>query len=185
MRSAAQPVQIQERLSAESFASLGITTPCELIDGRVVPMSPTGALHGNTELKLGRFLAEFVEQKGVGWVMSGEVGIVTRRDPDRVRGADLVFVSRERCAELPGGFLDFAPDLVVEVLSPNDRWTEVQSKLDEYFALGVIQVWIADPSTRRITVYTGPTTGEQLAPGERLRGQGALEGFELDPARVF
>jgi hypothetical protein len=62
-----------------------------------------------------------------------------------VRGADVAFVSDEAYVH---GAIERAPDLIVEVLSPNDRWGEVTQKLHEYFSIGVRLVWVADPETR-------------------------------------
>lgn len=65
-----------------------------------------------------------------------EVGIYTRRNPDTVRAADGAFISDERYAQpkQTHGFLDVAPDLIVEILSPDDRWSEIKQKLREYFS---------------------------------------------------
>jgi Uma2 family endonuclease len=113
-------------ITGEELLALGDIGPCELIDGRIVPMSPTGGEHGSLEAILGGELTMFVRQRRLGWVMVGEVGIYTRRQPDRVRGADVAFVSRQRLPKRPGKkFLEVAPELVVEILSPDDRWQDV------------------------------------------------------------
>lgn len=89
-----------------------------------------------------------------GWVMTGKVGIYTRRHPDRVRGANVVFLSKERWPDHPPrGFLEVAPDLVVEIMSPNDRWQDVRQKLAEYFAIGVRWVWIVEPENQTVLVF--------------------------------
>jgi Uma2 family endonuclease len=83
-------------------------------------------------------VTHFVQEHNLGWVMTGEIGIYTRRNPDRVRGADVVFLSKECWPDRPPkGFLEVAPDLVVEIISPNDRWQDVRQNLAEYFAIGV------------------------------------------------
>ncbi len=127
-------------LTGEEFFDLGDIGPCELVDGTIVGMTPTGAIHGKIEVRLARLIDEHVEKSGVGWVLSGEVGIVTKRNPDRVRGADVTFISREQAPDIPDGFLTIAPELVVEIVSPNDRWKDIREKIDEYFAIEVKQV---------------------------------------------
>src|SRR3954465_11215808 len=72
--------------------------PCELINGRVVPTMPTGRGHGSSEAKITTRLATYAEAAGRGEVMTGEVGIYIRREPDTVRAADILFISRERLA---------------------------------------------------------------------------------------
>ena len=165
---------------------MGDIGPCELIDGRIVPMSPTGGRHGLIELHLGAALSLFVQQHRLGWVMTGEVGIYTRRNPDRVWGADVVFLSRERWPDgPPDRFLEGAPDLVVEVMSPSDRWQDVRQKLAEYFAIGVRWVWIVEPENRTVFVYRSTTDLQQFGTEDTLAGEGVLEGFTLAVAELF
>ena len=110
-------------ITGEELLAMGDIGPCELIDGRIVPMSPAGVEHGVLEQRLGRALGAFVEDRRLGWVLVGEVGIYTRRTPDRVRGADAAFISGQRLPQRPKkGFLEVAPELVCEVMSPDDRW---------------------------------------------------------------
>ncbi|MFQ5676691.1 MAG: Uma2 family endonuclease, partial [bacterium] len=106
-------------ITGEELLEMGDIGPCELIEGRIVPMSPAGAKHGRIEVKLVRLLEDFVEARNLGWVMGGEVGIFTKRQPDSVRGADVLFISKKRLTKIPErGFLEVAPELVVEVRSP-------------------------------------------------------------------
>jgi Uma2 family endonuclease len=173
------------RLTGEELHALGDTGPCELIDGRVVPMSPTGAEHGTVEGNIAFLLKTFVQPRSLGWVLTGEVGIYTRRSPDRVRAADVVFVSHERCSGLPAGFLEVAPELVVEVVSPGDRWQDMRQKIAEYFAIGVGAVWVVDPGLRTVLVHASPTTILELAVGQTLAGTGVLEDLRLAVKDAF
>ena len=173
-------------ITGEELLALGDIGPCELIDGRIVPMSPTGGRHGIIESRLGSALSVFVQQQHLGWVLTGEVGIYIRRNPDHVRGADIVFLSRERWPEgPPEGFLEGAPDLVVEIMSPNDRWQEVRQKITEYFSIGVRWVWIVEPENRAVLVFRSSTDFQQFGVDDIVVGEGALEGFTLPVARLF
>lgn len=174
------------RITGEELLAMGDIGPCELVDGRIVPMVPTGSEHGMVEINLGRYLANFVAERKLGWVAGGEVGIYTRRRPDSVRGADLVFISKARSGSRPSrGFLTVAPDLVVEIMSPDDRWRNIREKLMEYFAIGVDRVWLVDPDRRLIQVYRSPTELTQLAETDTLIGEGVLEGFSMPVAELF
>ncbi len=82
----------EESPTAEQFFELPDRDFTELLDGRLAPTTPTGALYGKVEVRLTRLLDEFLEQTGAGWVLSGEVGVITRRNPDRVRGVDVALV---------------------------------------------------------------------------------------------
>jgi Uma2 family endonuclease len=176
---------LDHTLTGEEFFELGDIGPCELVDGTVVTMTPTGAAHGKIEVRLARLLDEYAEKKGIGWVLSGEVGIVTKRNPDRVRGADLVFLSRQQVSSIPNGFLTIAPELVVEIVSPNDRWTDIREKIDEYFAIGVKQVWIVEPPSRQLLVYKSPTEAVGYRSGNKLSAVHSLSGLEIEVDRIF
>lgn len=173
------------RLTAEEFFGIGDIGACELVDGEIVTMTPTGAAHGKTEVRLARLLDEYVEKNSIGWVLSGEVGIITKRDPDRVRGADITFLPREQATEIPDGFLTHAPELIIEIVSPNDRWNDIREKIDEYFAIGVKQVWIVEPQPRQILTYTSPTEAVRYRSGDTLLATHSLSGLQIEVDRIF
>ncbi len=169
-----------ELVTGDDLLAMGDIGPCELVDGRIVAMSPTGAEHGLWESRIGRLLGNFVEARRLGWVLTGEVGVYTRRNPDRVRGADAVFLSRHRSPTPPSkGYLEVPPDVVVEVISPDDRWQHIREKIEEYFAMGVGRVWIAEPDTRSLLVYRSPTDVTRYGPGDEVLGDEVLAGLAL------
>jgi len=127
-----------------------------------------------------------VAERKLGWVSGGEVGIYTRRNPDRVRGVDIAFISRQRLPDRPGTkFLEVAPDLVVEIISPEDRWQDVRQKIEEYFEMGVDSVWIVEPENTAVLVYQSATDFARLGKDEVLKGRGVLEGFALRVGDLF
>jgi Uma2 family endonuclease len=177
-----------ERLiTGEELARMGGIGRCELIDGRIVRRSPTGYRHGEVEARIAEALGAFVRPRKLGRVLTGEVGLYTRRDPDRVRGADVLFLSNEAYARRSPdlAYLDVAPELVVEVLSPEDRAVDVNQKLREYFAVGVRLVWVADPEARVVSAYRSPTDVREFHAEDRLPGDDILPGLELDLASLF
>jgi Uma2 family endonuclease len=184
-----QPSVVPNRdrlITGDELLAKGEIQPCELVDGRIVPMSPTGHEHGYLEFRLGARLEAFVTERKLGWVSGGEVGIYTRRNPDRVRGADIVFVSRQRLPERPGTrFLEVAPDLVVEIISPEDRWQDVRQKIEEYFEIGVDSVWIVEPENAAVLVYQSATDFARLGNDDVLKGDGTLAGFALRVGDLF
>lgn len=149
-------------------------------------MSPTGGEHGHVEFDLGRVLGNFVADRKLGWVVGGETGLYIRRNPDRVRGADVAFISKQRLPRRPGrGFLEVAPELIVEVISPNDTWEEVRAKLEDYFSIGVERVWVVEPEKRAVLVYRSATEATRLGETDILKGEGLLAGFELPLQQLF
>lgn len=172
-------------MTGEELLDMGDVGPAELVEGVLVPMSPTQGEHGILEAMLTTALFSFAAQHRLGWVLSGEVGFYTQRSPDTIRAVDVAFVSKERQPERPTSFLTVAPELVIEIVSPSDRWSEIRKKIGEYFAAGVDRVWIVEPERHKVAVFSGPTKMIELAEADTLRGEGALAGFELAVGDLF
>jgi Uma2 family endonuclease len=181
-----QVVDKNRIIAGEEAAAMGDIGPYELAEGRIVPMGPTVSEHGSYESNFHYVLRSFVQSRKLGKVQVGEVGIYTRRDPDTVRGADVLFISNERYAQQKSpGFLKVAPDLVVEILSPHDRWSEVMEKLREYFAIGVRLVWVADPQSRSVYAYRTLTEVREFSENDDLPGDDVLPGFSVKVVELF
>ena len=167
----ALPKRRTKPMTGEELLALGDIGPSELIDGRIVAMTPTGDEHGTIEFNLGSELRVFVRRQRLGRVTGGEVGIYTRRNPDRVRAVDIAFISTSRLAEPVKGYLTVAPDLVVEIMSPDDRWQDVREKLTEYFTIGVTWVWVVEPSNRKVLVFRSCLLYTSPSPRDRTRSR--------------
>ena len=175
-----------QQITGERLLAMGDIGPCELIDGRVVRMNPIGRSHAYVAANLSMTLNQFVRQHKLGEVLVGEIGIFIQRGPDRIRAADIAFVSTERLVQTTeSGYLKTAPDLVVEIISPSDRWQDVRAKLEEYFAIGVDRVWIVEPDNRAVLVYRSITEMRKLSEGDTVIGEGVLDGFSLPVAELF
>lgn len=158
----------------------------ELVAGVVHRMSPVGGRHGMLTVRLGAVLAEWVEHQQAGVVMT-ETGFVLATSPDTVRAPDLSFVRAHRIpiGGPPVGLWRGAPDLAVEVLSPNDRRTDVDVKTQEYLRHGVTLVWVVDPSAKTIAVYRTGKSPVTLSLQDALHGADILPEFELPLTKVF
>ena len=144
-------------------------------------MSPSGFPHGALTATLAQLLANHVKPNKLGTVYGAETGFFIQRDPDTVRAPDVAFVRADRLKNLPKrGFFPAAPDLAVEVLSPDDSAGEVLHKVQQWLDAGTISVWIVDPERERFVVYrkdqptrvlekSDDVTDEQLLPGLRLK----------------
>ena len=173
-------------LTGEEFALIPGLGRCELVAGRIVTMSPTNWKHGDFVTEIAWHLHSFVKERRLGKVLTGEVGIYVRRDPDYIRGADVVFISSERIAQITSeSYLDVAPELVVEVISPGNTWQEMRDKIEEYFAIGVKGVWLVEPERKQVLVYRSPTEMTALDENDTLEGEGLLKGFSLPLAELF
>ncbi len=145
--------------------------PTELVRGRIVPMNMPTPRHGYFCNRVGRILGNFVEERGLGRVMSNDSGILTERDPDTVRGADVAYFSYDRlpAGPVPEGYLAVVPELVVEVRSQTDRWTDIINKVGEYLRAGVGIVCVLDPqSVQAFVFYSSDQAPRVFAADEEL-----------------
>jgi Uma2 family endonuclease len=157
----------------------------ELVEGVLEVREPPGWEHGFVEHRIDVVLGAYVDRQKLGTVLVGDPGCLTRGDNLNVRGPDVAFISFERLppGPLPRGYGSVAPDLVVEVLSPDDRPAQVAEKVREWLAFGVSAVWVVDPRERAVRVHEG---GEVSLLGEHdtLDGGRAVPGFSA-PVRSF
>jgi Uma2 family endonuclease len=129
---------------------------CELVRGRLM-MTPAGFRHGRVAASLTAALEAFVSQGVLGVVTATETGFLIEREPDTVRAPDVAFLRSQRLpAEEPVGFFPGAPDLAVEVLSPDDRASEVNAKVAQWLEAGCDAVWVVDPQNQTVTIFDGP-----------------------------
>ncbi len=123
----------------------------EIVNGEVVKMAPTGFEHGDYE---GRFYWLFnLKLKAKGYYSVGEVGILIRKKPLTIRAVDVVYISKERLKEKPKGILQVPPDLVIEILSPSNTYTEMEEKVQELLDFGVERVLLVDPRLRKAFLH--------------------------------
>jgi Uma2 family endonuclease len=167
-------------ITGEELFHVGDLGRTELVKGEIIYLPPNEYLHGYIEGKFCSALKAFVTQHQLGRVLVGEVGIYTGRNPDTVRGADVAFISHERMAQVKSkSYLDVAPELIVEVLSPDDSWSDVMEKLEEYFSIGVLAVWVADPRKQQVYVYQSLTEVQRFTAADVLPGGQVLPGFSV------
>jgi Uma2 family endonuclease len=175
-------------LTAEQFAQRPDPGhPEELLRGRVVPMPMPRPRHGEICNKVGRILGNWVEEKDLGRVLSNDTGVITERDPDTVRGADIAFYSYARVPRgpLPDHYLDVAPDLVVEVVPPSDRWPKVLAKVAEYLDAGTSAVLVLDDSRRVAHLYRADGATLLLGAMDELTIADLLGDFSVSVSRFF
>jgi Uma2 family endonuclease len=156
----------------------------ELVDGQIV-VSPAGSRHGVVSLRLAARLLAHVEQHGLGHVLDSSTGF--RLPAGNVRPPDASFVAKGRFPEggVPEGFAEVAPDLAVEVLSPEDRPRAILDKLGEYLQAGVRLVWVIDPNAGRAVVHRSLTDVCELQADDSLDGGGVLPGFRCRLSEIL
>jgi Uma2 family endonuclease len=131
-----------EQLAASPYADRS----CELVDGRVVDVSPASWRHGWVAGRVHSALLLWAQANHTGVVVAAETGFVLRRNPDTVRAPDIAFVRAGRTVQA-NPFAEGAPDVAVEVLSPGARAGATARKGRDYLEAGAAQVWIAETAT--------------------------------------
>lgn len=158
----------------------------ELVRGVLVVREPAGYRHGAVAVNLTLALGNFAQAHGLGRLLAAETGFKLSSNPDTVRAPDVAFVRAERIPEPPpAGYAGFAPDLVVEVLSPDDRPGAVLEKVGDWLTAGVRLVWVVDPIRGIARVYRADGTEATLAATDALDGEDALPGFSCPLSDVL
>jgi Uma2 family endonuclease len=164
--------------SQEEFVERYAGDRTELIEGVVRELPMPMPKHGKMCFLIARVIGNFVIDRDIGHVMTNDSFIRTMQNPDSVRGADVCFYSYERLPKgtIPDGVLPNSPELVVEVKSPSDTWTEVFVKVGEYLASGVRAV---------IVIYRGNALQQTLQRTDELTIPEILPGFSVRVEQLF
>ena len=174
-------------MTAEELLLLSIPDKrVELVRGKLIVREPAGFAHGVVASRIAGRIGNFVDAAGLGVTFAAETGFTLERNPDTVRAPDAGFVHRDRVPNpLPRGYAEFAPDLAVEILSPDDRPGEVLAKIGDWLRAGTRLVWIVDPIRRTARVYRADGTEALLSPEESLDGEDVLPGFSLPLSAIL
>ena len=158
----------------------------ELVRGELKMMSPAGGRHGRIAMKLSRRIGNYVEQHNLGETYAAETGFLIGTSPDTVRAPDVAYVSKESLGEFAdhAEYLPVIPELVAEVVSPNDRSSEVEEKATAWVDAGVRCVLVVDPQTKSIRHYQ-PGSDIQLYNAGTLDLGHVLPGYRLDIDEFF
>jgi Uma2 family endonuclease len=155
----------------------------ELVDGEI-RVSPAGCRHEAIVVRLIVRLTAHAAARHPGQVLGSSAGF--RLPSGNVRSPDVSFVVQARMpAELPEGFLALAPDIAVEVVSPDDRPRDVLDKVGEYLQAGVRLVWVIDPRRRRASVHRSLTEVREISSEGHLDGEDVLPGFRCALAEIL
>ena len=149
----------------------------EIINGELINMGNSGALHGYVCSTLMILLGGYVRQHNLGAMLDSSTAFKMKNGNKRY--PDIAFFAKERLqgiAVLPSGYLEGAPDLAVEVLSPGNTVEEIDDKLTEYFENGSRLVWVINPTQHYVLVYRSAQEPDRL-----LKGKDSLDGEEVIP----
>jgi Uma2 family endonuclease len=182
------PMPAPARLvTAEEFARIPDDDQhYELVEGRIVRMSPPGSRHGALATRIAALLHQHVEAHRLGTVLT-PAGFWLAVDPDTVREPDVAFVRADRMPPtgIPDGFWPGPPDLAVEIRSRGDRPAEIAEKVRDYLARGVPLVWVVDPKGQTVTVHRSEAHPVTLGRDDEIDASEVLPGFICAVGRFF
>ncbi len=160
----------------------------ELVAGEIVEMPLPNGEHGEVLAILTIKIGNHVLENDLGRIATGDTGFILERNPggrDTVRGMDLAFVSRSKSpAPLPNSFVEFAPDLAVEVISPSNEAADIRLKIWQLLDAGTTLIWIVYPELQIVDVHTRDSVAT-LNAADTLSGGDVLPGFEIPVREIF
>ncbi len=174
------------QITIEEFERMAFDVPMELVCGELAEQGMPSLQHGTVCAAITMFLTLWARTGKHGLVFSHDSFVKT--DADTVRGPDCGFIRWNR---LPGSkppldrTLKVPADLVVEVLSPTDRWTNVLDKVIEYLRSGVTEVWVIDPDQRSVTVHRAESAPLHFEGDVELTRPELLPGFICRVSDLF
>jgi Uma2 family endonuclease len=158
----------------------------ELVEGRLIRMSPVGGVQAVVTAGLLARLVQHVKRFGLGVAVT-ELGFTLTRSPDTVRAPDVSFIGRNRIPSsgMPRGFWNGAPDLAIEVLSPDDRASEIRSRVDDYLRAGTQIVCVVDPDAQSVSVHRPRLQPRPLHGDDVLDLDDVVIGFRCSVREIF
>lgn len=159
----------------------------ELLQGNLRMMSPAGGRHGRITLQVAHLLKTHSDAGKLGVVFAAETGFLIETDPDTVLAPDVAFVSRSRFESIENEirYLPLAPELVVEVLSPSDRFSQVEAKAFAWIDAGTKLVLVVNPESETIHAYRSRKQIEVFECSESIDCSTVVPGWILSVAAAF
>ena len=157
----------------------------ELVRGELREMSPASHPHGEYAGNMSASMGYYVLARGLGKIYVAEAGF--QLAPDHVRVPDLAFVRKNRvdAARATPGYFPGPPDVAVEVISPNDRYTEVAEKVEDYLEAGALAVIVVNPRNRTVMIHRSPADVTMLTESDTLEVDDVISGWQMPVRDIF
>ncbi len=180
------PEQFEQLAYAEQLARLELTA-----NGELIVISPTGGEAGRKNRRLTQQVGNWADRDGTGEAFDSSTVFVlpsgARRSPD------VSWIKLDRWNQLTqqqqDGFPPITPDFVIELVSPSDiknqRYEDLQAKMQEYLDNGVKLGWLIEPSAKTVEIYRSQQPVEILKNPQTLSGENILPRFTLDLSEIF
>ena len=162
-------IQTRRQITAEELAAPGIPEKfVELIDGELIEMTPARQWHNEVALNIVFLFRQFCRQHRELKAGGDNEGFLISRSPDTVLSPDACLFRRR--TDTGATWMEFAPEIAVEVLSPSNSKMEMAIKKRRYFEAGSEQFWLVDPDARKMEFHHRDgrvivVTGEEVIEG--------------------
>jgi Uma2 family endonuclease len=158
----------------------------ELNRGKVVEVSRPGERHGLVCANVATMLNLYARKRRKGYALCNDPGVILERDPDTVRGPDVVYFEKSKSYDQMNPKLaEDVPTLAAEILSPSDRIGNMTARVNEFLKAGMALVWLIDPEARDVTVYRPGRNSYRVELGKDLTGDDVLPEFRCPVAEFF
>lgn len=161
----------------------------ELVDGRLVPVTPASPIHGSLIIDVGYLLKRHVVEAGLDGMVFSDAGFVLglRRDPERMRGPDVSYVGRAKldAHANPERLFRCAPDLAVEIDLTSGKKPDGQQRIVDYLEAGTPLVWAIDPHSRTAMAYRPDGSARLIRTDGVLDAEEVVPGFRLELPQLF
>lgn len=173
--------------AADFLAHRAAAAASELVRGTVRVMTPASGAHGVVAGVLFAALNAFVEERQIGMCFPDNTGFQLPGLGDTVRSPDVAFVRAEQlpAGGIGSGWMTVAPDLVAEILSPNETPAELEAKVQDYLAAGTRLLWIIDPALRSVSIRRAAESEGHVREDGSIDGEEVLPGFVMNVERLF
>lgn len=181
------PASVPPPISAEEIPYLDLPgKSTELVRGQLIVGEPPSTRHGGISARMTYLIAKHVFAERLGEVFGQDTGFHIASNPDTVRAPDVAFVHRDRTALIPArGYARLAPDLVVELISPDDRPGELLAKVGDWLDGGSHIVWVIDPARREARIHRDDGSVAIVRAHEELDGEMVVPGFRCGLQEVL
>jgi Uma2 family endonuclease len=158
----------------------------ELDEGELISMPPTKKLHWIAEQNINHALSMHLEKNRIGRICPSDAGFILSHDPPTMRQPDVTFIRTERAERTPdNGYVEGAPDLVVEVFSPSDSVPQLMRKTHQYLTAGALIVWIVYPERGEVHIFESGGSDRILTREDALDAPALLPGFSVAVKDLF